>query len=301
MPAQGVVLIGAISPGWTPTGTTRLVGVLGDPISHSLSPVLHNAAFRELGLDWVYVAMRVEAGQGGAALQAASLLGCAGLSVTMPLKDEVAVAASSVTPTVDRLGVANCLVPGPSGWVAHNTDGTGFVADLERRHGLSPSGLRAFVVGAGGAARAVIDALVQRGASVAVAARRPEAVALALEMVNERSDRASEGRGAAHAAEAGDLERADLVVNATPLGMAGTEGLPTRPSDVPTSALAIDLVYHPLITPWVEQLRAGGVDAHHGVGMLVGQAALQFELWTGIEAPVQTMWDAARRSLGTTH
>lgn len=290
MPAQGALLSGEIS------AATRLAAVIGDPVRHSLSPVIHNAAFSARDVDWVYVAAEVPAGRGAEAMAAAALLGYQGLSVTMPLKAEAARAATRRSPTVERLGAANCLVRRGPGWEAHNTDGAGLVADLRRSHGFEPSGRTALVIGAGGAARGVIDALVDAGCSTAVVARRAEAAATAVATANQGR---SAGSAVAHAASAGDVHVADLVVNATPLGMDGHPGMPVAPDLVRTDALAVDLVYHPAETLWVRELRRLGVSAHNGVGMLVGQAAIQYELWTGVVAPIEAMQRAVADHLAS--
>src|SRR5579875_3171127 len=176
------------SGGWpgraVATGSTRLAGVIGDPVGHSLSPALHNAAFEALGLDWVYLAFPVAAGRVGGAVEAVRARGIAGLNVTMPHKAAVLPHLDRVSPTVAALGAANTLVPAGGGVVGESTDGDGFLDSLRMDLGFEPEGCRCLVVGAGGAARAVILALSRAGArQVLVANRTParaeEAVALA--------------------------------------------------------------------------------------------------------------------------
>jgi shikimate dehydrogenase len=269
-----------------PSATTTLVGVIGDPVRHSLSPLLHNTAFAALGLDWVSVAFPVPDGAAGQAVGALTALGIAGLSVTMPHKAAVARLLDELTPVARRLGAVNCIVNRDGTLTGANTDGDGFLAALARSTGFDPAGRRCLVVGAGGAARAVVLALAEAGAAeVVVVARRAEAALEAAAMAGDR------GR----AGSARDAPEADLVVDATPVGMAGGNGgVPSVPAGVLVAGqVAVDLVYAPAETPWVQEAAARGVRAVGGLGMLVHQAAGQLELWTGRPAPLEAMWSAA--------
>ena len=272
--------------GW-PSGTSIVVGVIGDPVRHSLSPVLHNAAFAALGLDWVSVAFGVPSGALDAALAGARALGLRGLSVTMPHKEAAFSKVDRASEAAARLGAVNCVLVEPDGLLGENTDGAGFVAALRRGAGFDPSGRRCLVAGAGGAARAVVLALGQAGASeVVVVGRSPARVADAASLAGEA------GRAGAPSEAAG----AELVVNATPLGMAGTEGAgllpPIDPELVGPGQLVVDLVYAPRPTRWLVLARRRGATTLDGLGMLVNQAALQIELWSGRHAPVEAMWHA---------
>jgi shikimate dehydrogenase len=164
--------------------TTKLAAVIGSPVRHSLSPALHNAAFGARGANWVYLAFEVSAGQGRDALAAVRTLGIGGLSVTMPLKEEIWAALDQVDPAAQALRSVNTVVVGPTGeLVGHSTDGAGFVDSLRLDAGVEPAGLRVVVLGAGGAARAVVDALARAEVSELVVvnrtvARADEAAAL---------------------------------------------------------------------------------------------------------------------------
>jgi shikimate dehydrogenase len=267
---------------------TRVAGVIGDPVRHSLSPVLHNAAFRALDLDWAYLAFEVAAGEGGAAVEAMRTLGIDGLSVTMPHKADVARAVDRLSPVAERLGAVNTVVRRGGVLVGESTDGEGFVAALRQDEGFDPAGKRCLVVGAGGAARAVVLALVDVGAAeVIVAGRTAGKVEAAAALAGDR------GR-VGTIEEAGD---ADLVVNATPIGMGTDAGLPLDPRRLAPGQVVVDLVYHPLVTPLVEAARARGVVAVNGLGMLIHQAALAFRLWTGEDPPLEVMSAAALGAL----
>jgi shikimate dehydrogenase len=268
-------------------GSTRVAGVIGDPVTHSSSPALHNAAYDALGLDYVYVAFPVPAGHGGDAVRAMPVLGLVGLNVTMPHKAAAAAACDELTADAASLGAVNTVVCRPDGTLwGDSTDGEGLVR-AARDEGVDPAGRGVLVVGAGGAARAVVLALARHGAAVTVAARRPDAARATAAL--------APGVGAAGF---DDLERrvaeADVVVNATPLGMRG-EPPPFDATRLRPDQDVFDLVYHPAETPLLAAARAAGVrTAANGLGMLVHQAALSFVAMTGREAPL----DAMRAAVG---
>jgi shikimate dehydrogenase len=270
----------------TPSAATTVVGVIGDPVAHSLSPRLHNVAFAALGLDWVSVGFRVPEGEAAAALIGARALGIKGLSVTMPHKDDVAAHVDHLTPIAERLNAVNCVTNNDGVLTGDNTDGRGLVAALRRGGHFDPDGHRCLVVGAGGAARSVIAALADAGASEVVVVNRTPARAAAAAALAGAIGRVGEATDAAHS---------DLIVNATPTGMAGSTGpdpWALDPELLGPGQLVVDLVYHPAVTPWLEAARARGADVLNGLGMLVHQAALQLEQWTGLEPPVDAMWRA---------
>jgi shikimate dehydrogenase len=267
------------------TGRTRLAAVIGHPVRHSLSPVLHNAAFAAVGLDWVYLALDVAPGQAAAAVDGMRALGIDGLNVTMPHKADVAAAVDRLAPAAETLGAVNTVAREGTVLVGHNTDGEGFLRALAVDENVDVTGMRCVVVGAGGAARAVVLALAGAGAAdVVVAARRPEAAELA----------AALAPGVARAGTAEEIDGADLVVNATPVGMDNVVGidpgaLPLDPARLGPGQVVVDLVYDPLVTPLVAAARERGAVAVNGVGMLLHQAAAAFRLWTNEEAPVGAM------------
>ena len=276
----------------TLSAATTVVGVIGDPVAHSLSPRLHNVAFAALGLDWVSVGFRVAKGNAAAALDGVRALGLKGLSVTMPHKDDVAAHVDRLTPMADRLGAVNCVTNVDGSLTGDNTDGRGLVAALRRGGHFDPRGHRCLVVGAGGAARSVIAALADAGAAEVVVVNRTRA----------RAETAAALAGSVgRVGEAADAGHCDLVVNATPTGMAGSSGssgssAPDQwaldPGLLGSHPLVVDLVYHPAVTPWLEAARSQGAEVLNGMGMLVHQAALQLEEWTGQEPPVDAMWRA---------
>lgn len=272
-----------------PSARTAVAGVIGDPVEHSLSPVLHNAAFAALGLDWAYVAFPVPAGRGQEAVAATADLGIRGLSVTMPHKAPAARACQRLSPVAERLGVANTVTNIDGVLVGDSTDGPGFIDSLAEQ-GWSPAGKRCLVLGAGGAARAVVLALGEAGAArVDVVARRPEQALAAAALAGPVA-----GLGAAEGAE-----EADLIVNATPVGMT-SDGLPfgLDAKRLGPGQLVADLIYAPAVTPLMAAARERGALPLNGVGMLIHQAARQFRAWTGQDAPVDAMSAAVLAELG---
>lgn len=272
------------------SGSTRLAAVIGDPVRHSLSPAIHNAAFAELGLDWVYLALPVAAGGGAAAVDAMRTFGIDGLSVTMPHKADVAAAADDLTPAARNLGVANCLFRRGDQIVADSTDGDGFVASFESDFGASLTDTRCLVIGAGGAARSIIEAVGRAGAAEITVVNRSQAkaedaAALAPQAIV---------RSAAEVGEA--AASADVIVNATAIGMAGgpdPQGCPVPPETLTNAHRVVDIVYQPRRTPLLLAALENGAEIADGVGMLVHQAALAFERWTGHKAPLDAMTTAA--------
>jgi shikimate dehydrogenase len=277
------------SPALSISGRTRVAGIIGSPVAHSLSPAMHNAAFAACGLDWRYVAFEVPAGGAGGALDAARALGLAGLSVTMPHKVDVAALVDERSATVEALGAANTVVVMPDGRLrGESTDGEGLLDTLRLDHGIDPAGMVAVVLGAGGAARAVIRALADAGCrEVVVVNRTASSGTAAAALAGER------GR----AGGVDEVGGADLLVQATPLGMGEDGTLPLDPRRLRAGQVVADLVYHPLRTPLLAAAAAQGCRTVDGLGMLVHQGARQLELWTGLEAPRDVMRDAAEAAL----
>jgi shikimate dehydrogenase len=267
-------------------GSTRTVGIMGWPVSHSLSPAIHNAAFAALGLDWVYVPLPVHPLQLLAALTGLGALHFAGANVTMPHKAAVADLIEDLSEDARRLHAVNTIISDGERLRGENTDAPGFERFLRTDAGFDPSGRTALIFGAGGAGRACALALARAEvSSITVAAREPARVAEVAAAI--------EGLGTAVHAVSFDHAmdvRVDLIVNATPLG-ARRESLPLPP--VGRDTLVVDLLYHPAVTPLQVEARAGGAVAFGGIGLLLHQAALSFEMWTGQQPPLEVMSAAA--------
>lgn len=257
----------------------KLACIIGWPVSESLSPAIHNAAFEASGLNWTYLPLAVRPGAIAEGIQLLHELGVEGANVTMPHKQAVVPLLERLEGDAQTLEAVNTIVRDGDALIGHNTDGPGFLAAIAEEAAFGPSGKSALVLGAGGAARAVAVALARAGASVVVSARRPE-------QATELSHLASGIETAPWAVAA----TADLIVNATP----SRDGLPLEELGFGPGTLAVDLVYLPPSTGFVLAARAAGATALNGLGMLVHQAALSFRLWTGAVAPLEVMRDAAR-------
>ena len=269
-----------------PTAITRIAAVIGDPVRHSLSPRLHNAGFAALGLDWFYVACPVAKGQAAQAIEAMRTLGIEGLSVTMPHKKSVAVAVDDLSPTAAKLGAVNCVRRDGDRLVGENTDGIGFVDSLRSQLQMDPDGLTIVIVGAGGAARSIALAMAEHGARVGIFNRTATSAEEVVEIVGAASSVVQE--------EA--IRDADVIVNATPLGMSN-DSLPFDPSLLSKGQSLIDLIYEPEKTALLVEAESLGVKTLNGVGMLLHQAGAQFQLWTGCEPPLKEMAQAVGLTL----
>jgi len=276
-----------------PRGSTRTVGIIGWPVQESLSPLIHNAAFAALGMDWAYIPLPVAPGDLEAALAGLPAMGFAGANVTMPHKTDAARLVRDLSEDAERLRAVNTLVVGPGGLAGHNTDAPGFDRFLRRDAGFEPEGTSALILGAGGAARACALALARGGAgALTVAARGPDRAGPLRSMLEGFASKVR----MVPFEEAREVDP-DLVVNATPLG-ATTETLPHPPFR--PGMLVIDLLYRPALTPLQAAAKAAGASAFGGLGMLLHQAALSFELWTGLEPPLSVMSAAALAEMAET-
>ncbi len=268
-----------------PTGATRVAAVIGDPVAHSRSPRILNAAFAALDLDWIYVAFPVPDGAGAGAVEAMRTLGIAGLSVTTPHKDAVAAAVDRRTPAAEVLGACNCVFRQGDELVGDSTDGDGFVRALRAEIGLDLAGRTVGVIGAGGAARSIVDAVGRAGATEVVVVNR----------TGSRGARAAGIHPVGRVGEPEDLGAAEIVVNATSVGMVGGPApgaLPVASEVLRPDHIVADIVYQPLVTPFMAAAEAIGATVVGGLPMLVHQAAIAFEHWTGHAAPVEVMRDA---------
>jgi len=288
-------------------GETTLVGVMGWPIAHSLSPAMHNAALEAVGMNWRYVPLPVAPGQVGAAVEGLKALGFRGCNVTVPHKEAVIPHLDHIPPRVAAFGAVNTLIldraeDGRCTISGENTDVRGFVHAL-RQGGFDPQGRRVLIVGAGGAARGVIYGLFGAGAeAVTVLNRTPErAEALVADLSAQAGDTALRSGALTKEALVRQASEAELLVQATTVGMWPHVEASIWPGDRPLPGhLAVcDLVYRPIETQLLRQARAAGATAIDGLGMLIGQGALSFEMWTGVWPPEDAMRAACEAVLRT--
>lgn len=266
----------------------NVVALIGSPVAHSLSPSIHRAAFATVPGEWAFVSFDVSAGRADAALDAMRTLGIKGLAVTTPHKEEVAAYVDEVDVAASALRSVNTVaVTGDGHLIGYSTDGDGFVDGL-RAEGVDPSGQAIVVLGAGGAARSIVEALGRaRADSIAVVNRTPS-----------RSDAASALADVAAAGTLADIATADIVVNATSVGM-GTRDSPLPAGTVRAHQVVADIVYHPLETVLLAEGRAAGCRVVDGLTMLVHQAVRQQQLWTGTTPDASTLRAAAEAELAS--
>lgn len=284
------------------TAHTRLVGLIGWPVGHSISPVMHNAAFARLGMDWRYVALPVSAHPServGEAVLGVRALGLKGANVTVPHKQAVLPFLDSLTPAARAIGAVNTILVVDDELIGDNTDALGFIADLHEQ-GVAVTGMSALVLGAGGSARAVVYGLADAGAkAITVLNRsRDRAQILAGEMAEFfpacvfRTGALPEGIPDANA-------DADLVVNCTSVGMTPyAEEMPwDEETEFAPEQVVYDLIYRPAVTRLLQMAAADGAAPIGGLGMLIWQGALAFQRWTGQEPPVEIMRAVALRAV----
>lgn len=269
----------------TITGRTTLVGIIGDPVRHSRSPEMHNAAFDAVGLDWRYLPFHVRASDLPDAVRGLRALGVRGFNVTIPHKESIIPLLDDLDPDTARLGAVNTVVVREGRLTGYNTDMDGFVRSLRDDARFDPSGKRALVIGAGGAARAALFGLAREGASLIVVANRTPS--RADNLVKNVKDRFMgvdiRKESLAILGDAKELARFDLVVNASSVGLGGER----FPGFAPSAPLVgYDMVYADHPTPFVQTIRSvSGGRAVMGHGMLAAQGEEAFRLWTGIAPP----------------
>lgn len=278
-----------------PTSATGLLAVLGDPVRHSLSPTMHNAALAHAGIDAAYLALPTPPSALGSVVAGLAATGALGVNVTVPHKVAVVDHCDALTDEARLIGAVNTLVLDDGRVTGDNTDASGLARALVEEAGLRP-GARWVLLGTGGAARAAAVAAARLEADLLVVGRRPEAAAELADLARRAGAGDARSCGLDDAELAGAVGGADLLCNATPLGMDG-ERLPAAFHRLTAGQIAYDLVYRPPDTPFVVDAAAAGADAHHGLSMLVGQAADALERWGLGPAPVEVMRAAAEAAL----
>jgi shikimate dehydrogenase len=284
------------------TSKTKTCGLIGDPVEHSMSPVMQNAAFKELGLDFVYLPFQVKPEHLAEAVAGLKALNVRGFNVTIPHKIAVLLLLDSIDPLAEKIGAVNTVLNTDGLLRGFNTDAEGFYRALEE-HGVNPQGKKVAVLGAGGAARAVSYILVEKGARVTVINRR-EHLAHAQDISVMISKAFGKGLGQPVNVVALDnleegLRGVDILVNTTSVGMWPHSG----DSLVPAALLkeipvVFDIVYNPVITCLLKEAAQTGAKTISGVDMLAWQGALAFEKWTGRPAPLDLMRRQILKTLG---
>jgi shikimate dehydrogenase len=276
---------------------TKLCGLIGDPVGHSVSPAMHNAAFRALGLDYAYLPLRVRREDLPTAIAGVSAFNIRGLNVTIPHKVEVMGLLDEIDPPARQIGAVNVLVNDSGRLTGYNTDAQGFLHMLTG-HGIEPQGKNVVVLGAGGAARAICFALASRGATLTIlnrtAARAQACAADVSKAFNTRIRVLDLDReNLAYA-----LQGAGMLVNATSVGMLPDAGVSPVDRDLLGAHLTVvDIVYNPGQSKLLKEARKAGAKTINGLEMLTWQGALAFEKWTGRQPPLDVMHQAAATAL----
>lgn len=274
------------------SGRTQIVAIIGDPVAHSLSPAMHNAAFRALKLDFAYVAFPVRPGHVRQALEGIRALGIAGVNVTVPHKERVIPWLDSISPTARRAGAVNTIVQRDGRLHGENTDVSGFLHAL-REGGFRFRGRRALVIGAGGVARAVLTALAEGKAGTVTVANRTVARAQRLARTFRSTAVSMVGAPLTVLQEREVMSACDLIVNATSVGLHGERFFPLAYGVTPPTCVFVDLIYGKR-TDFLARAGRARRRSLDGSGMLVHQGAAAFTLWTGHAAPVAVMRAALR-------
>ena len=284
------------------SGKTRVCGLIGDPVEHSLSPSIQNAAFDHLGLDYVYAVFPVTRNNLKRAIAGMRSLGLHGLNVTMPHKTEVARYLDELDETAKNVGSVNTILNSNGSLIGYTTDGIGALRAL-RHGGSDPSGKKIVLLGAGGASRSLSFTLVRAAKEFVILNRtsgKAERLARDITTLLGDSAKVAAGRLTDENLEK-ELTDADILVNATSVGMHPNEQkTPVDRKLLRLGLVVFDLVYEPLETRLLREAAEIGAKTVNGLSMLVHQGAASFEIWTGVKAPIEVMMKAATRELAET-
>jgi len=281
----------------------QLYGIFGCPLSHTLSPAMHEAAFRKFGIEAHYIVLELIPAAFKKLMSRSAKISLSGFNVTVPYKEVVMKYLDEVRPEARAIGAVNTVYRKGTKWVGTNTDMEGFLLALMKDGGFRPSGKRALILGAGGAARAVIYGLSREGIrEVVIADCFPEKARKILADMKKLFPRVIY-----HAAVAGTpevkeaLQKADVIMNATPLGLKPQDPLVVPAAWIPRAGAGkkffMDLIYNPAMTPFLKIAKKKGHRTLNGLGMLLYQGARALEYWTGRRAPVDVMRQALLQAL----
>ena len=291
----------------TITGKTNLVGLLGQPVNHSLSPIMHNAAYEEMGLDWCYVAMPCESKNLAKVTKALRYLDCKGLIITIPHKQEVIKACNKLTETANKIQAVNTLVPEKNNqWIGANTDVEGFLMPLKNHNLINKS---VIVIGCGGSARAVVMGLNSLNIKkITIIGRNKNSLNIfitSMKNLLSKNQISIEGIDNKEIDITSYIEEADLIINTTPIGMNDQNNVK---NNIPlgneiwnclsNKTILYDLIYTPRPTNWLKLGQKKNCFVIDGLDMLVGQGALSIKLWSGFnDVPIQIMKSSAKKHL----
>jgi len=282
----------------------KIIGLIGYPLAHSISPAFQQAALDHLGIDARYELWETEREALAERVAGVRRPDCLGANVTVPYKELVVPMLDEVDPLAARIGAVNTIVNRDGRLCGYNTDITGFARALRQDGGFDPSGAHVVLLGAGGAGRAATMALVQtKAASVTIFDIAPERAQRLVEDLGRQGKtllRAVPAAGDYLAAAV--MKKCQLLVNCTPIGMRHSKeehDVPMPPELIPAGILVVDIIYNPLETRFLAEAKRRGARTLGGLSMLVYQGAHSFELWTAVQPPLDVMFETARKAFGT--
>lgn len=283
------------------SGTTRLLGLIGNPIKHTISPAMHNASFAALNLDMIYLPFPTPSDSLRAVFEALKALNVLGVNVTLPYKREVMAYLDEVTPLAERIGAVNTIRFKNGKGIGYNTDGWGFTTSLEKELDFTFAGKRVVIIGAGGAARSVADRCLELKTDSLVIANRTESKgeALAVDLASH-FEAVIKSLALADPKLAEEIDAADLVINTTSLGLEVGDPSPIPQEWLNENQIAADLIYNPVVPSFLQAAKSRGLHTINGLGMLIYQGYLAFEIWTGVTPPLEVMRAAVEKSLYNT-
>ncbi|MBU4560839.1 shikimate dehydrogenase [bacterium] len=280
-------------------GETKVVGLIGYPIGHTLSPAMHNRAFEYLDLNYLYLPFPVKESNLKEALRALPALSVVGVNVTLPYKERVLEYLDEVSEEAELTQAVNTILVKDSRLIGYNTDGKGFVTSLKKGAEFNPRDKKVVIIGAGGASRAVSIGLAKEGVEkitlIDIVFNKAQSLASHIAKNISKVEVAAvkeEGLGK-------EVREADILINATPLGMKPDDSLPIDPKLLHPNLLVYDLIYNPSKTKLLSEAERIGAKTLNGIGMLLYQGALAFTIWTGREAPIEVMARALKEELKT--
>jgi shikimate dehydrogenase len=271
------------------TGDTHVVGIIGDPIKHSLSPKMHNAAFEYLNLNYVYVPFHVRVEDVAKAIEGIRTLGIKGINVTVPHKVAVMQYLDEITDAADAIGAVNTIYWMNGRLIGDNTDGAGFIRALIHDEGIKLDGKNVVILGAGGSARAIGYALVNAGVKILTLCNRTISKAEDITKMLRKYNINVHAMGLDTTNLEEIIHNADIIVNTTSVGMNPQDGLLIPGEWIHKNQIVYDIIYNPVQTLLLKEAKQKGAKAINGLGMLIHQGALAFEIWTGKHAPIEVM------------
>ncbi len=279
------------------SGATKVCGIIGDPVGHSLSPVMHNAAFERLRLDFIYVAFTVRKEELAKAMNGVRSLGVHGLNVTMPHKNAIVTYVDELDQTAEFINAVNTVLNRDGKLIGFNTDGVGALEALSE-NGLDPKNKKLLLLGAGGAANAIAFQTAHEVNELVILNRTPQKARKLAESLNKKFGKKATAKSLSAENVEEEIQNSDILVNATSVGMhPSINQSPVAPELLRPDLCVMDIVYNPLETRLAREAKKKGARVISGVEMLIYQGAASFEIWTGHRAPVNVMREAVLKTL----